>query len=57
MKENSVITVEEAFPKAKTGDRGCVITRYSMNTCWVKGAKADTEDLNFKQALKEKVRR
>lgn len=44
MKENSVITVREA----KTGDRGCLISRYSMSTCCVKCAKAGTKDLNIK---------
>lgn len=48
MKENSVITVGEAFPQAKTGDRGCLIARYSMSTCCVEGAKAEAKDLNFK---------
>lgn len=44
MKGNSVITVREA----KTGDRGCLISRYSMSTCCVKCAKARTKDLNIK---------
>lgn len=47
MNENSVITVREAFPQAKPGDRGCLITRYSMSTCCVSSAKAGTKDLNF----------
>lgn len=51
MKENSVITVREAFTQAKTGDRGCLITRYSVSTCCVKGAKAETKDLNFNVML------
>ena len=48
MKENSVSTVGEA----RAGDRGCLITRYSMSTCCVKGAKAGTKDLNFKTCTK-----
>lgn len=52
MKENSVITVREALHQAKTGDRGCLITRYSMSTCCLKGAKAGTKDLNFKTCSK-----
>lgn len=44
MKENSVISVCEA----RTGDRGRLITRYSMSTCCVKAAKAETKDLNVK---------
>lgn len=52
MKENSVITVREAFLQAKTGDRGRLITRYSMSTCCVKGAKAGTKDLNVKTCTK-----
>lgn len=48
MKGNSVITVREASPQAKSGDRGCLITPYSMSTCCVEGAKAEPKDLNFK---------
>jgi len=52
MKENSVIIVREAFPQAKTGDRVCLFTRYSMSTCCVKKAKAEPKDLNFKTCSK-----
>lgn len=52
MKENRAITVGEAFPQAKARDRGCLITRYSMSTCCVRGAKAGTKDLNFKMCSK-----
>lgn len=49
MKGNSVVTVGEAFPPpANTGDSGCLITRYSMSTCCVQGAKAETKALNVK---------
>lgn len=57
MKENSAITVRKAFPQAKTGDRGCLITRYSMSTCCVKGAKAETKDLNSNTCTKRESER
>lgn len=52
MKEDSVITAAETFPRAKTEDRGRLFTRYSMSTCGGKCAKAETKDLNFKNMHK-----
>lgn len=47
---------QEGLPpsQANTRDRGCLITRYSANTCCVKGAKAETKDLNFKTSSKKR---
>lgn len=53
VKENSAITVRKAFLHAKSGDSGCLTTRYSMSTCCVKAARAATKDLHSKTFMKK----